>query len=426
MRRLFTPHPEEKVRALRRMKAIATGAFLLMAAIFFITAPLGHDTMIWVIRWDHLNAFAEASMVGALADWFAVVALFRHPLGIPIWHTAIIPQKKEEIGRNLGAFVESRLLSVENLSHEIGQFSPSRSALGFLREQMNRVRATQWIVDGLRSLINAMDDDQVEKIVGELIKRQLRELDAARILGSGLELVAASGKHHEILDQALNKIAEWLPSRRDMVEQFIERSLERILRWGKRLIPRAAINRATDQVLDALIDVIQEAARDPEHPLRVDLAGRVEEWIIRLRDDPDVIARVNDWKNGLVDHPDLQKRTAGLWAQAREWILRDLDAEDSVIRGYAGRAVDSAHARLESDVELQGVLDDRLRSAATSFLSSHHSAIGALIQRVVDAWDAEQLSRELELNLGRDLQYIRLNGTFIGGLVGLLIHLVAG
>jgi uncharacterized membrane-anchored protein YjiN (DUF445 family) len=420
----LTPGGAEKARALRRMKAIATGAFLVMAAIFFLTEPLGARTIFWVVRWDHVNAFAEASMVGALADWFAVVALFRHPLGIPIWHTAIIPHKKDDIGRNLGSFVEGRLLSVENISREIGRFSPSRAAIAFLAIEENRQRAAGWITDGLGALIEALDDTEVEALLGDIIKRQARAIDASALLGGGLELVTASGRHHILLDQALHRIAEWVPSRRDMIEEFIDRSLERMLRWGRRLVPERVVQRATEQVLEAIIDVIHDAAEDPDHPLREDLTSRLDESIQKLKYDPDWIEQVNRWKNDLIDRPELQKHTAGLWAQAKTWLLADLESEESTVRGYALGAVESGYRRLSSDPRLQEIVDDKLRQAAITFLATHHHAIGGLIQRVVDAWDGEQLSRELELNLGRDLQYIRLNGTFIGGIVGLLIHLV--
>lgn len=421
---VLTPNADEKRRALRRMKAIATGAFVLMTAIFFLTEPLGDRTIFWVIRWDHINAFAEASMVGAMADWFAVVALFRHPLGIPIWHTAIIPRKKNEIGRNLGNFVETRLLSIENLSVEIGRFSASRSLLGYLEPEENRRRAAGWLGEGVAAIVRTLDDTQIEKMIAEMASRRLHELNASGLLGDGLDMVIASNKHHELIDQGLRQVAGWLPTRRDTIQQFIERSIEGTLKWGSRFVPAVVIERTTDKTLTALIDVIMQAADDPHHPLRTDLNLRVLEWAEKLKNDPEWIAKINDWKNDLVENPNLRSSIAGFWAQAKEWILTDIEKPDSAIRDYALRAVDSFHKKLREDPELQATIDDRLRNGVVSLLRNNHHAIGELIQRVVDAWDAEQLSNELELNLGRDLQYIRLNGTFIGGIVGLLIHLI--
>ncbi len=406
------------------MKAIATGAFVLMAAIFFLTEHLGTGTIFWVVRWDHINAFAEASMVGALADWFAVVALFRHPLGIPIWHTAIIPRKKNEIGRNLGNFVETRLLSVENLSQEIGRFSASRAALGYLESEENRHRGAGWLGEGLAAIVRTLNDQQIETMIADMASRRLQEFNAAGLLGSGLDMVIASGRHNELIDQGLRQVAAWIPSRRETIQQFIERSLERTLKWGSRLVPAAVVERATDQTLTSLIEVINQAADDPHHPLRADLNQRVIEWGDKLKHDPEWIARINEWKGDLVEHPGLRNAIAGFWSQAKEWILEDIEKPDSTIRGYARRAVDSFYNKLREDADLQATIDDRLRKGVISVLNSNHHAVGALIQRVVDAWDAKQLSQELELNLGRDLQYIRLNGTFIGGFVGLLIHLI--
>jgi uncharacterized membrane-anchored protein YjiN (DUF445 family) len=421
---MLTPQADEKRRALRRMKMIATGAFLAMALVFFLTIHLGTGTIFWVVRWDHINAFAEASMVGALADWFAVVALFRHPLGIPIWHTAIIPNKKQEIGRNLGNFVETRLLSIENLTREIGRFSATRMALGFLGSSDNRSRAAGWVADAVGALVRGLDDQQVETLVSTILTGKLQELTAARLLGQGLDMVVASGKHHQLIDQALHQVAGWMPTRRDTIHEFIERSLERMLKWGSRLVPKGVVDRATDQVLTALIELVQQAAGDPEHPLRADLNRRTEEWVERLKSDPEWNERIAIWKNELIAHPELRGYIAGIWSDAKAWILADIDKPDSVIRGYALRTVESLHARLERDPQMQEVIDQRLRSIVISLFATHHHAIGDLIQRIIDSWDAEQLSTELELNLGRDLQYIRLNGTFIGGIVGLLIHLV--
>jgi uncharacterized membrane-anchored protein YjiN (DUF445 family) len=421
---MLTPQADQKKRALRRMKMIATGAFLFMTAVFFITERFGTGTIFWVVRWDHINAFAEASMVGALADWFAVVALFKHPLGLPIWHTAIIPRKKDEIGRNLGAFVETRLLSMETLSREVGNFSASTAVIGFLSTGENRERASGWLADAIASMVRALDDDQVETMIRDMAARQLKNANASRLMGSGLEMIASSGKHNELLDQALRQVAVWVPSRRDMIEEFIERALRKMLRWGSKLVPGGVVDRATDQVLDALIDLLQNAASDPYHPLRKDFSNRVAEWTERLKSDPEWIARVDEWKNEIIEYPELRSYIAGIWAEGKEWILGDLEKEDSTVRSYALRAIESLHTKLENDPELRATIDDRLRHAAISFLSTHHHAIGSLIQRVIDSWDSQQLSEELELNLGKDLQYIRLNGTFIGGLVGLVIHLV--
>lgn len=406
------------------MKFIATGAFLLMTALFFATEPLGHRTIFWVIRWDHINAFAEASMVGALADWFAVVALFRHPLGIPIWHTAIIPHKKDEIGRNLGNFIENRLLSVENLSVEIGRFSASRAILGYLSSEANRERATEFLIEAAGALVRELDDERVEETISEIATRRLKDTNASGLLGSGLELIVSSGRHEQIIDQALTYLAEWAPSRRETIEEFVERSMERMLKWGKRLVPQAVIDRTTDQVLTALIEVLQQAAADPAHPMRIDLNHRAEEWVTKLKEDPEMQKRINDWKDGLVENEQLRQQISRIWSELKEWILNDLSAPESAIHGYGLRAVESITRRLQDDAGLRETLDDRLRSAVISLVGNHHHEIGALIKRIVDSWDSERLSRELELSLGRDLQYIRLNGTFIGGIVGLLIHLI--
>lgn len=417
---------DDKVHALRRMKLIATGAFLLMTAIFFATNHLGNQPLFWVVRWDHINAFAEAAMVGALADWFAVVALFRHPLGIPIWHTAIIPRKKDEIGRNLGNFVETRLLSVENLQTEIGRFSAANAAVGYLAKPEHRQRAAELLTEGIATIIRQLDDEQVQSVIAEAATEKLKDLDASDLLGNGLELIVQSGRHQQIIDSALTYLAQWAPTRRDMIREFIERSLQRTLKWGSKLVPDAVVERATDQVLTALIEVLQQAATDPAHPMREDLNNRAEEWVHRLKEDDELAENVNRWKNDLVENPEVRGYIAGLWTSLKEWLLADTQNNDSTVKGYVLRGIESFHRRLTEDAALRETIDTKLRSAVISVVSNHHTAIGGIISRIVDSWDGQRLSREIELNLGRDLQYIRLNGTFIGGIVGVLIHVVKG
>lgn len=414
------PDIEARRTALRNMKLIATGVFVAMAALFIVTEHFGNGAK-WL---GYINAFAEAAMVGALADWFAVVALFRHPLGLPIWHTAIIPRKKEEIGRNLASFVDTRLLSIENVSRELERFNPSAMALGFLGDPVNRERVAGWLAEGLGSIVHTLDSAQVEGALADAIANRVRTLDASTLLGKALGTVVEDGRHQQLIDSVLRQVAEWLPSRRDTVHEFIQRATERTLKWGSKLVPKVVINHATDQTLTALIEVVTAAANDPHHPLRADLDARVREWVEKLCDDPDWKQRINTWKEEMLEHPKVRGVIADLWAGLKEWIATDLDAEDSTLRTQARRAIDAFHNRLSGDVGLQQSIDERLRSTALMLLERNQGAIGSVIQRVVDAWDGKKLSEELELAIGRDLQYIRLNGTFIGGIVGLLIHLV--
>lgn len=406
------------------MKLVATGAFLLMALLFAVSLPYDDNRLLWVIRWDHLNAFAEAAMIGALADWFAVVALFRHPLGIPIWHTAIIPKRKDEIGRNLAHFVETRLLSVENLSREIERLSAASAAATWLERPENRDRATEWAADGLETLVRGFDDSEMRRIIGEMALRRLSSLDAASLLSGGLNLLVESGRHHQLVDVGLQYLASWLPSRRETVRQFVQSALKRTLKWGSKLVPDLVVDKATDRTLEALIEVLLAAAADAEHPLRADLNDRIVEWIGRLEQDEEWRGRIDEWKMELVNSPRLHEMSARFWEEGKRRLLDELSTEGSTARGYIRRAIDRLADRLRDDAEFREAIDVRLRSVIATFLGRHHGEIGALVQRVLDSWDAERLSYEMELNLGKDLQYIRLNGTVIGGMVGLLIHLV--
>lgn len=419
-----TPQQQQKIEALRRMKMVATGAFLLMTALFILSIPFENESLLFFIRWDHLNAFAEAAMIGALADWFAVVALFRHPLGIPIWHTAIIPRKKDEIGRNLARFVETRLLSVENLSSEIDRLSIANAATSWTRSPENRSKLEEWIADGLRTLIRGFDDQEMNRMIGEVITRRLSGLDAAALLSGGMKLMVEGGRHEALIDAGLERIAAWLPSRRDVIREFVRSAVTRTLKWGSALVPEVMIERATDRTLEALIAVLLEAAADPSHPMREDLSNRVVDWIDRLQSDPEWHAKIEEWKEDLINSASVRDMISRLWDEGKEKLLRDLETPGSPTHAFIGRGLDRFAARLSSDPELRTSIDARLRGVVTTFLARHHGEIGALVERIIGSWDGQRLAREMELNLGRDLQYIRLNGTFIGGMVGLIIHLL--
>lgn len=416
------PHP--RLRALRRMKLIATAALVLMTIVFIIARQYGTQSLVWVVRWDHLAAFAEASMVGALADWFAVVALFRHPMGIPIWHTAIIPKRRDDISRSISAFVETKLLSLENVSAEIDRFSPAAAAVKYLSDPAHRHRAAGWLAGAAGALFNALRDDEVEQILESFASRKLNQMNAAGIIGDGLGLLVESRRHEKLLDNALHYAAQVVPAHRATIREFIDRSIERTLKWGSNLVPDAAVEHITDKVLASLIEVLVNAAEDPAHPLRTDLRVKFEEWADDMKSDAHLQEKVNAWKNDLVNHPRVRGYVADLWAHTKKWVSEDLEKPDSAIHGFALRVVDGFYDRLRHDPEARTLLDNRLRSGAMALLESNHHQIGALVLRVVNQWDGPRLARELELSLGKDLQYIRLNGTLIGGLVGLLIHLI--
>lgn len=406
------------------MKLVATGAFLLMVVLFAVSLPFGNDRLIWFIHWDYLNAFAEAAMIGALADWFAVVALFRHPLGIPIWHTAIIPKRKDEIARNLANFVETRLLSVENLSREIDRLSVANAAATWLNEPGNRDKVTDWAADGLGTLVRGFDDNEMRRIIGEMVTRRLTTLDAASLLSGGLNLLVENGRHQQLVDLGLNYLASWLPSKRETMREFVQGAMKRTLKWGSKLVPDVMVDKATDRTLEALIEVLLAAAADQKHPLRADLNDRIVEWIGRLEYDHEWRGKIDEWKVEAINSPKLHEMIARFWDEGKKRLLEDLTRTDSTARVYIRRAVDRLADRLKEDASFRDAIDLRLRSVITTFLGRHHGEIGAIVQRIIDSWDGERLSREMELNLGKDLQYIRLNGTVIGGIVGLLLHVV--
>jgi uncharacterized membrane-anchored protein YjiN (DUF445 family) len=209
------------------------------------------------------------------------------------------------------------------------------------------------------------------------------------------------------------------------VRDFVRGAVTRTLKWGSLLVPESMIDKATDRTLEALIQVILDAADDPHHPLREDLSNRFTDAIDRLKSDPEWRNRVETWKSEALDSPRLQEMIEEAWEKGKKRFIDDIADENSTTRAGLQKLIDDFAARLGTDERLRATIDERLKSVAVSFLDKNHGEIGALVQRIIESWDARQLSREIELNLGKDLQFIRLNGTFIGGLVGLLIHLLS-
>jgi uncharacterized membrane-anchored protein YjiN (DUF445 family) len=406
---------ETKARDLRRMKTIATG-FLVAAAVIFIVFRWweSHDGPVFV---GYIRAMAEAGMVGALADWFAVTALFRHPLGLPIPHTAIIPTKKDVLGDSLGDFVGENFLSEAVVRDKLARVEVSSRVGGWIAEEANADRVTAELANAARGVVTMLRDESVQEIIEQVLIRKLMERQIGPPLGVVLEGVLADGAHYRLVDLVCDRAYDWVSSNHDMVMRVVH---DRAPSWSPRFVD--------DLIADKVYVEIQTFAwavkTDPEHPLRKAVDRFLHEFAMDMQNDPETIERAERIKNQIIAHPDVQKFIGQAWGTVKKLILDAAADPSSELRTRVRDGLLSLGARLSSDAELRGKLDGWLADAAGYIVRHYRHEITTLITDTVARWDAEETSRKVELQVGRDLQFIRINGTVVGSLAGLVIYTV--
>lgn len=411
---------------LRRMKLAAFGLLLLMLAGFALSHAMG-------LRgpWAWVAAFCEAAAVGAMADWFAVVALFRRPLGLPIPHTAIIPRGKARLADSLAVFVRDHFLAPETLLDKLRVFDPATRLGQWLSEptqsKMLAGMARGWALQAL----NLLDETAVRTAIQRFVIDRLRRWNAAGTAGEVLGILTADGRHQELLDEALKRIGRWLddPALKARASALIVRYARR--EWPK-LMGTVDLIKPVDEIGDALaqriataaLDELQQVLSTPEHPLRQDYEAWLSDYVVRLREDPDLTARVERIKQNLIDHPAVQDYVRGLWDQVHAALRTDLENPDSRLAAHLERSLQALGEALGRDPSLRDALNTHLTTAAESLTTRLRSGVTSHIAQTMKGWDERQLVDVLELAVGRDLQYIRFNGTLVGGLIGLLLHAV--
>lgn len=403
------------------MKCLATLLLVLMLFSFLLARHF--EAQYPLLAW--VGAFAEAAMVGALADWFAVVALFRHPLGLPLPHTAIIPRNKGRIADNLGRFITGNFLRTELIRQRIGEFDPALRLAGWLKRPAPAAMLGGYGARALAYALQSAEDARVLRFLHSAAQAHLRELDMAPLVGRVLDLLVQDGRHQQLLDRLLAKLRELLaePAVQERVAALIAREFENWRRYLMGLHIDAAIgDYAGRKLVDAAQRLIDEVLADPGHPLRERYDAIVTAFIGRLQSDPDFRARGAQLRDELLARPELGDWLRALWVQVRSWLTRDLADAGSLVRTRAAQAIQDLGRRLADDPAMQSWLNEQALAAASALTEEHRANIGRFIAGQVKAWDEAYMVRQFELNIGRDLQYIRINGTLIGGLAGLVIH----
>jgi uncharacterized membrane-anchored protein YjiN (DUF445 family) len=381
----------------------------LMAVLFLVTLDRPEAWAGW------LHAFSEAGMVGALADWFAVVALFRHPMGIPIPHTAIIPKRKNQIGQNLAHFISEHFLHPDVVRTRLASVNLAGNAAVWLKSPRGEQRVTEMAVRLARNLLDALGEEEVRQFVSRLGSRQLQQIDLAPVLGRSLALLIGDGRHQEMLTQAFRFSVVLLHDNRELIRGNVQRESP----WW---LPGFVDDRIVVEMLDRVETLLLEMSLSPDHPMREDFNGWMSQWADDLQHSPEFRRWGEQFKQGLVENEGLQEYLYRLWQDLAENLQRDLEDPESPLRRELLRLFRGFAEELGRDGDMQLWVNGWLQEAAVNLVDEHRDAIASLVSETVQSWDAVETSRRVEAAIGRDLQFIRVNGTLVGGLVGLVIH----
>ena len=400
-------------RGARGMRVLATTMLAAMAAIFVAT----HFGDVHP-AWGFVRAFAEAAMVGGIADWFAVTALFRHPLGLPIPHTAIIPRNKDRIGDTLAAFLRDNFLTPKVVARRMRSVDVAGAVGRFLAQPPGEGRLRQGASRLLADILESLDEEQLGGMVRSAVAARLRAIEIAPLLGRTLEAAMTEDRHVPMVDAIVAWTGRTLDANEDLIRDMVHQRAGWILRLA------GLDERLAEAIIDGLRKLTIDMAVDPHHPLRDKAEEGLARLAFNLQNDPAVQARVEEWKNEMVANEAVSHWLGGLWEQGRAGLLAAARDPDAALAGRFGEALRQLGETLQSEPRLSLAINQFARRAAAGIVASYGSGIVKLVSETVRAWDARTVTDRLEAAVGRDLQYIRINGTIVGGLVGLIIHSV--
>ena len=405
--------PNKQIQ-LDRMKRRATG-LLVGATVLFIVSLLLERQFPWL---GFVRATAEAAMVGGLADWFAITALFRHPLGIPIPHTAIIPSRKDRIGRSLGGFVQNNFLSREVIAARLHGLRIAERIAKWISDPANSRRISHHVASGLTGTAQVLRDEDVQAMIDRAVVTRVRKTQVAPVLGNVLSLLTADNRHQELLDEALRLISEGVARNEELIRQRIREESP----WW---LPEAVDDRIHDKVVLAIENTLRQVAAEPEHPLRERFDRALASFIEKLRTSPEVIARAEEIKEDMLANPAVRQFSAAIWGDAKEALGRYADRKETDPPGAVEQGLMKLGNAVLTDAELMAKVDHWILDAVLYAVEQFRGEVAQLISYTVGQWDAQETSKKIELQIGKDLQFVRINGTLVGGLVGLLLYSIS-
>ncbi|AIX50145.1 MULTISPECIES: DUF445 domain-containing protein [Pantoea] len=414
----------DKYQQLKRSKQLALALLLAAAATFIVTLFLPPN--FWVLG---VKAIAEAAMVGALADWFAVVALFRRvPLPLIARHTAIIPRNKDRIGENLGRFVQEKFLDTDSLLALIRRNNPAQLLAQWLNAPGNADRVGRHLLQVMRGFLDLTDDARIQQFMRRAVHRALDKVDLTQSSAMILDSLTKNNRHQALLDAAIEQLLQLLhkPGTREFIALQIVRWLKREHPVKAKVLPTEWLGEhSATLVANAVDSILDEVARDQGHELRLGFNRAVQRLIDRLKSDPEMAARAESVKQWLKEDESLNRYIGELWQDLRAWLKRDLSSDDSRVQERVRLAALWLGETLLADEALRSSMNQHLEDAARSVAPEFAAFLTRHISDTVKSWDARDMSQQIELNIGRDLQFIRINGTLVGGTIGLLLYLLS-
>lgn len=407
---------EAKRKQLRKYKAFATGLFLLMAIIFIGTSLLQKTVdSHWI---GYVRAFSEAAMVGALADWFAVTALFRHPLGLPIPHTNLIENSKERLGDNLGSFVVSNFLSPQNIRPYMLKLKISGFVGEWLGKEKNQEIVIKNISDIVLDILHKLDDAAVSQFISKKVQEMTDDIKLNKIVGNGISYIIEKNDHQRIVTNLSSQIKNYILENDEMIK-------DRVKKGSYTFIPAFVDNKIADKIANGLSDFFKEIEEDPRHEIRTLITQKIQEFSVDLKEDPKWDEEFKNIKNDLLKGDKLTEYSNDIWISIKNTLRSELQEEQSSLKKYLSNNLNEFSENLKKDENLQNKIDDWIRVTAYKYILKNTHQFGNLISSTVGNWQGKELSEKLELEVGKDLQFIRVNGTLVGGLVGLIIYTIA-
>lgn len=411
----FAPRPDDVARQaqLDAMKHNATG-LLVLAVATLIAAGIFEPRYPWL---GYLRATAEASVVGGLADWFAVTALFRHPLGIPIPHTAIIGRQKDRIGRIIGNFVQQHFLARDAVSAKLRGMHLAERVMGWLSQPENGQRIAAQVASGLAKTLEALPDEKIRELIQQSAVDRIRATRVAPVLGKTLALVVAGDRHQELLNQTIRLAAQAITDNRALIRQRVKAASP----WW---VPGVVDDRIYQRVVAATEQLLHDISADPNHPVRAKFNQALKDFVERLQHSPEAGARAEALKEEWLSEAAIAEFTSWIWDSTRKAVTGYATRSEGSEPGPLARGLSAFGKTLLENREQLEELEEFGIGLIVDVIEQHRHEVADLIAQTVARWDAEATSRRMELAVGRDLQFVRINGTLVGGLVGLLIYAV--
>jgi uncharacterized membrane-anchored protein YjiN (DUF445 family) len=402
---------EQKREALEKMKFRATG-MLVVATIIYLATRLLEGRWPWL---GYVRATAEASMVGGLADWFAVTALFRYPMGLHIPHTAIIPNRKERIGRSLGNFVQNNFLSPAVISARLHDAHVAEKLAEWLSRPEHGEVVGKHAAAAVTGVVQVLKDEEVQELIESSLIKRARDTQVAPVVGRVLSLMTHGDRHQELLNSALKLVDRLVEENREGLRERIRQELP----WW---VPTPIDEKIYQKIISGVEKTLDEVAQNPDHPLRQRYNEAMQEFIEKLRTSPEMIERGEHLKEELLEHPVVRGYSASLWSDLKASVLRHAADPGSEFRRRIAHTVTRFAESMRGDPELLAKVDGWVDGAVLYFVEQYRGEVAELISSTVAAWDPEDTTRKIELQIGKDLQFIRINGTLVGGLAGLIIY----